>query len=92
MMHNPQKCHYPFNPVTTIGFALPEMSSVNLVVFNVMGQEVRTLVSNSMEAGTYNAVWNASDNMGRKVSSGVYFYQLLVDGRLISTQKMVLMK
>ncbi len=82
----------PFNPITKIGFALPEMSNVRLVVYNVMGQEVRTLVNSSMEAGVYNTVWNATDNMGRKVSSGVYFYRLFVDGRILSTQKMILLK
>ncbi len=82
----------PFNPVTTINFALPAPGDVKLAVYNLLGQEVQTLVSGSMEPGVYTAMWNSMDNVGRKVSSGVYFYRLVVDGKIMSTKKMVMLK
>ncbi len=82
----------PFNPTTTISFGLPEGGFAKLVVYNLLGKEVRTLVSNTMEAGSYKAVWNSHDNFGRKVGSGLYFYRLKVDNKIIATKKMVLLQ
>lgn len=82
----------PFNPVTTVNFALPDAGKVRLAVYNLLGQEVRSLISGNMDAGSYKAVWNSMDNTGRKVSSGVYFYRLMVDGKIINTRKMLLLK
>ena len=82
----------PFNPVTTIGFNLPEDGLVKVSVFNLLGQEVRTLVSSRLEAGSYKTTWNSLDNYGRKVSTGMYFYRLQVDNKIISMKKMVLLK
>lgn len=82
----------PFNPTTTIRFGLPEAGFVKLAVYNLLGKEVRTLVSNTMEAGSYKAVWNSHDNFGRKVGSGLYFYRLKVDNKIIATKKMVLLQ
>lgn len=82
----------PFNPVTTINFALPEAGKVRLAVYNLLGQEVRTLAAGSMVAGNYKATWNSLDNMGRKVSSGIYLYRLTVDNNIIATKKMVLLQ
>ena len=61
----------PFNPATTIYFALPSQSFVSLKVYNILGREVATIVSEEMSAGTYTQQWNAGD-----LSSGVYFYRL----------------
>lgn len=61
----------PFNATTTINFTIPKTTDVNLVVFNLLGQEIATLVSEKMNAGVHLVNWNASD-----VSSGVYFYKL----------------
>jgi hypothetical protein len=66
----------PFNPTTEITFALPEQSTVVLTIYNVLGQEVRTLVSGAQPAGTHTVGWNAQSNSGIPVSSGVYFYRL----------------
>jgi hypothetical protein len=81
----------PFNPTTTISFGLPKSGYVSLKIYNVAGVEVSTLVREYLEAGTYNAEWNASN-----VSSGVYFYQLNVEQNGISsytaTKKLLLMK
>ncbi|HEX7069621.1 MAG TPA: FlgD immunoglobulin-like domain containing protein, partial [Rhodothermales bacterium] len=66
----------PFNPSTTIRFTLPSASPVRLVVYNVLGAEVAVLMDQSLEAGSHQAVWNATDAMGRQVPSGVYLYSL----------------
>jgi hypothetical protein len=66
----------PFNPSTTIRYGLPEQSQVTLKIYNILGQEVRTLVSDIQEAGYRSVVWNSSNNSGQVVGSGVYFYRL----------------
>lgn len=85
----------PFNPSTRIAFSIPSMSTVHLTVYNVLGQEVATLINNVLPAGQYQAVWAGKDNAGRSVSSGVYFYRLDAvgaNGGLSSTRKLVLLK
>jgi hypothetical protein len=76
----------PFNPNTTIKFTIPENSFVSLKVYNVLGKEVATLVSEEMNIGTYEVNFSASD-----LSSGVYFYKLET-GNFAKTNKMILMK
>jgi hypothetical protein len=76
----------PFNPSTRIEFSLPTQSEVELKVFNMLGQEVATLVSASMAPGRYTA-----DFDGAKLASGMYIYRLKA-GNFVSTAKMVLMK
>ena len=82
----------PFNPVTNIAFAIPQDGMVKLTVFDLMGREVRELVSSRLSGGNYSANWNATNTFGSKVSSGLYFYSLTVDNKMIATQKMILMK
>lgn len=81
----------PFNPETTIGFALPRASDVQVVIYNVLGQEVRRLVDTSMKAGRHKVVWDSKDALGQVVSSGVYFYRF-VAGPIDHTQKMLILK
>jgi hypothetical protein len=81
----------PFNPSTTIGFALKETGNVTLEVYNLKGEKVKTLINDTMEAGNHSIVWNGTDNLGKDVSSGVYFYKMKT-GRYTSTKKMILMK
>ncbi len=81
----------PFNPVTEIGFSLPKAGNVNLKVYNVMGQLVKTLIAENLEAGTHTVIWDGTDNSGTPVSSGVYFYRLSTD-EFVDTKKMVLLK
>jgi len=82
----------PFNPTTTIQFDLARDGQVRLQVFDVAGHLVRTLVNGAMTRG-YNqsATWNGLDESGRRVPSGVYFYQLVTD-ELTATKKMVMLK
>ncbi len=81
----------PFNPTTGIAFALPDMSPATLTVFNVLGQEVITLVDEMLPAGQHSVVWNGRDNHGNAVSSGIYFYRLHA-GRFLAEKKMILLK
>lgn len=81
----------PFNPSTEISFDLPKASQVELSIFNVLGQEVRSLVNQSMEAGSHKIMWDGRDGSGSQVSSGVYFYRLAA-GSYSQTKKMMLLK
>jgi hypothetical protein len=81
----------PFNPTTTITFSLPVLSSVNLSVYNVLGQKVRTLVDQDLAAGTWEETWDGTTDGGTTVSSGLYFYKLETE-EYVSTKKMVFLK
>ena len=70
----------PFNPTTTIRYILPTASRVTLKIYNVLGQEVSTLVNDLQPAGQKTAVWNGSGNAGNPVASGVYFYRIVATG------------
>lgn len=81
----------PFNPSTTITYQIPASGSVRLEIFNIKGQKVRTLVNDLQNAGSHSVVWNGTDQSGRLVSSGIYFYHIVTD-RSTSTRKMLLLK
>ncbi len=81
----------PFNPSTTIKFSLPEAGQVRLTIFNVNGQIVDELINDTMPAGTHAVQWNALDQSGSRVSSGLYLYRLQ-SGSKIMQKKLVLMK
>ncbi len=66
----------PFNPSTTITYALPRQSHVVLIIYNILGQEVVRLVDGMEEPGTKSVMWNGHSAAGSSVSSGVYFYRL----------------
>jgi len=66
----------PFNPRTRIAFALPKTSKVSLEIYNILGQKVRTLLNENMEAGYQSVEWDGTDDGGAGVSSGVYLYKL----------------
>lgn len=85
----------PFNPATSISFQLPENAEVELSIYNVQGQLVRTLVNGSVNAGQHSFTWNAVDMNGQAVAGGVYIYKLQAIGesKVTSfTKKMILMK
>jgi hypothetical protein len=84
----------PFNPSTVIGYQLPMTGSVTLKIYNVLGQEVASLVNGTQSAGSYSVVWNAS-----QFASGVYFYKIQVrqtdgtqTGSFAATKRLVLLK
>ncbi|RJQ64787.1 MAG: T9SS C-terminal target domain-containing protein [Stygiobacter sp.] len=81
----------PFNPTTTIKFSVAQDAKVNLVVYDMLGQRVRTLVDGIQEAGFYTVRWDGSNDFGSKVASGIYIYRLQA-GSFVSTMKMNLMK
>jgi len=81
----------PFNPATEIRFNIPKTSNVKMVVYDIMGRVVRTLVDQKMEAGSHRISWNGRDLAGKTVSSGVYFYHIQAEG-FVATNKMTLMK
>lgn len=76
----------PFNPSTTINFSVPERSEVSLKVYNLLGNEVASLVSGVKEQGNYKINFN-----GEGLASGIYFYSLNVGGK-VETRKMTLLK
>ena len=82
----------PFNPVTTIHYALPEATDVKLTVYNVVGQPVRTLVAEHQNAGRYVVEWDATNDSGHSLSSGMYFYRLQAGGEFHAVKKMLLLK
>ncbi|MDZ7304359.1 MAG: right-handed parallel beta-helix repeat-containing protein [candidate division KSB1 bacterium] len=81
----------PFNPNTTIRFALPEAGNVTLAIYNIYGQLVRQLVSGEMKAGWHSVVWDAKNDNGTRVASGVYLY-VIKAGSFTAQRKLVLMK
>jgi len=76
----------PFNPTTNIKFSLPKATNVQLVIFNSMGQEVKSLVNEFKNAGSYSVDFNASS-----LASGTYFYKLITSD-FVETKKMTLVK
>jgi len=81
----------PFNPITEIRFEIPYETKVELAVFNILGQEIRTLTSKRLPAGNHSVTWDGIDNEGTPVSSGIYFYRLKA-GEYQDRKKMVLLK
>ena len=81
----------PFNPSTTVSFSLMQDADVNLAVYNVKGQLVRTLVSERMEAGNHSVEWSGTDSQSKAVGSGVYFLKMKT-GRYVSVKKMIMLK
>ena len=81
----------PFNPVTTLRYHLPEDALVNIIIYDVMGRQVRTLVSNQQSAGYKSVQWNATNDTGEPISAGLYLYRIEA-GEFRQTKKMVLLK
>jgi len=82
----------PFNPTTSITFSLPLNKTVSLKVYNAVGQEVKTLVNNEpLSQGSHTIQWDATDNLGNPVSSGVYIYKLIF-GNFSKSKQMTLVR
>ena len=80
----------PFNPSTTIQYTIKEAVHVKLTVYNIIGQTMATLVDRKQASGHYEVQWNALDELGEKISNGMYFYRLEAEDRFIQTKKMIL--
>ena len=83
----------PFNPETTISFSVTQNSDfVSLEIYNIKGQKVKKLEITNVELGINEVIWNGTDENNKPVSSGVYMYQLKVDGKAIANKKCLLLK
>ena len=81
----------PFNPVTTLRYDLPEDAIVNIIIYDMMGRVVKTLVNGEQTVGYKSLQWNAIDDAGKPVSAGVFLYRIHA-GEFKQTKKMVLLK
>ena len=81
----------PFNPSTSINFTLDRNADINLSIYNMLGQKVRTLAEGSKNAGSHTLQWNGLDDAGQSVSTGIYLYKLTSGSKSI-TKKMAFMK
>jgi hypothetical protein len=81
----------PFNPGTTIKFELPADCTVRLTIYNAGGQRVKTLVDRHFTAGRYEEYWDGTNDLGQRVSSGIYFYRLETPDQT-ETKKMVMLQ
>ena len=81
----------PFNPTTTINYSLKENSKVELDIYNIKGQKVKSLVNEVLPAGEYSVIWDGRDSNDKRVSSGIYFYKLKA-GDFQRVRKMILLR
>ncbi|MDP8200962.1 MAG: FlgD immunoglobulin-like domain containing protein [Candidatus Tenebribacter burtonii] len=81
----------PFNPETTIKFSLNTTERTLIEVYNIKGEKVKTLVDENLSAGQHSIIWNGTDDAGKSVSSGVYFYKIYATD-YTSVKKMILLK
>ena len=81
----------PFNPGTTLNYQLPHTSDVTIVVYDLLGKEIRTLVNEKKPAGSYTAKWDGANDAGHQVASGIYFCKMITSD-FTKIQKMTLLK
>ena len=81
----------PFNPNTEIKYGIPSQEKIEIVIFNILGQRVKTLVNREQEAGYYKITWDSTNDFGKLVSSGLYFYSIKA-GKNHSMKKMMVLK
>ena len=81
----------PFNPSTTISYDLPEKSFVNLTIYNIIGNKIRTLIDFEQDIGNKLVVWDSKDDFGNSVSAGIYLYSIKTNN-FLESKKMVLLK
>ena len=81
----------PFNPVTTIRYNLPEYSHVSIIIYDLLGRRVTTLINKAEKPGYKSIVWDGTDSFGKQVSAGVYLYQIRA-GNYTRVRKMALLK
>jgi len=81
----------PFNPSVQLDYSLPEQAEVELQIYNILGQRIRTLVSRAQDVGFYRATWEGTDDHGRSAGSGIYFIRLEA-GSHLATRKVLMLK
>ena len=81
----------PFNPITQIGYELPEESDIRIMIYDIMGRRIRTLVDMKQKVGYWSIHWNGTNDTGSPVPAGIYLYKIQV-GKLSQTKKMVLLE
>ena len=82
----------PFNPTTTISFSLQNNSNVEISIYNIKGQKVKTLLRDQFPAGQHSVVWDGRDENNLPLGSGIFFYQLRINGNSKAINKMILIK
>ncbi|MBN1968924.1 MAG: T9SS type A sorting domain-containing protein [Candidatus Delongbacteria bacterium] len=82
----------PFNPSTIIEFSIQNNSKINLSINNIKGQKVRVLADNVFTQGSHSIIWNGDNESGNSVSSGIYYYKLIVNGKTEVVKKCLLLK
>jgi len=82
----------PFNPITTISFSTQENSKINLSIYNIKGQKIKTLIDDEIDKGNHSISWNGEDENNKSVSSGVYFYKINVNNETKIVNKSLLLK
>ncbi len=82
----------PSNPITTISFTIHEESKVELIIYNIKGQKIKTLIHNEFIEGDHSINWVGVDELNEPVGSGVYFYKLKVNSKTETAKKMLLLK
>jgi len=82
----------PFNPTTTIEFNVATKTNVEIIIYNALGQKITSLLDKEMNAGTFKVNWNGMDSNGLRLSSGVYYYQMVTKSGYNNTKKLLLLK
>ncbi len=82
----------PFNPSTTISFSIPKESKVDLIIYNIKGQKVKVLAASKFDKGNHSVIWDGNDDTCKPVSSGIYFYKLIINGKTAAVKKCLLLK
>ncbi|MBN1408868.1 MAG: T9SS type A sorting domain-containing protein [Calditrichaceae bacterium] len=82
----------PFNPETVIPIELAEAGRLKIIIYNILGEEVRTLFQGSLETGRYQFTWDGTNQAGKRCPSGIYLYHVQGDNGIKATKRMVLMK
>ncbi|MGH1362264.1 MAG: right-handed parallel beta-helix repeat-containing protein [Calditrichia bacterium] len=86
----------PFNPTTTITFQAPTKGNIQLEIFNVLGQKVKTLLNSDVDAGEYKLLWDSRNGSGNRVASGLYFYRAYFTDesgkQIVKSKKMILLR
>lgn len=82
----------PFNPETTIAYQISKKAKVVIEIYNLKGQKIEYYQKYHEKAGNYEMIWNGKDENNKLINSGIYFYRLIVDNKVIETKKMILLK